>query len=190
MYVFIFGIYFHTVNFLYSYSCAILKSIYRLLCQEINQDDSFHLEYRGPVVMKGKPTPMDCWFLTRNTTSSGIVTVNSEPTPPTPSALNPPQAIPSVGQQPATSAAASAQSTQLSNSASVRAATSSSSSSVCHNTTAPIPAVRTNIPLSRTSSNTSSTSESSQSQAHKNFSHGMAVEQQENAEHQETSAET
>jgi len=35
----------------------------------INQDDSFHLEYRGPVIMKGKPTPMDCWFLTRATSS-------------------------------------------------------------------------------------------------------------------------
>ncbi|XP_068156138.1 guanylate cyclase soluble subunit beta-1 [Drosophila tropicalis] len=46
---------------------------YRLLCQEINQDDSFHLEYRGPVIMKGKPTPMDCWFLTRasSTIASG-----------------------------------------------------------------------------------------------------------------------
>uniref|UniRef100_A0A1B0AJV5 Guanylate cyclase domain-containing protein n=1 Tax=Glossina pallidipes TaxID=7398 RepID=A0A1B0AJV5_GLOPL len=46
----------------------------KLLCQEINQDDSFHLEYRGPVVMKGKPTPMDCWFLTRNIMDSGSVT--------------------------------------------------------------------------------------------------------------------
>ncbi|KAL9894293.1 guanylate cyclase soluble subunit beta-1-like isoform 2-T5 [Glossina fuscipes fuscipes] len=46
---------------------------YKLLCQEINQDDSFHLEYRGPVVMKGKPTPMDCWFLTRNIMDSGSV---------------------------------------------------------------------------------------------------------------------
>ncbi|SPP80827.1 blast:Guanylate cyclase soluble subunit beta-1 [Drosophila guanche] len=43
----------------------------RLLCQTINQDDSFHLEYRGPVIMKGKPTPMDCWFLTRATSSLG-----------------------------------------------------------------------------------------------------------------------
>lgn len=45
----------------------VSEETYKLLCQEINQDDSFHLEYRGPVVMKGKPTPMKCWFLSRNT---------------------------------------------------------------------------------------------------------------------------
>lgn len=39
---------------------------YRLLCQDINKDDSFRLEYRGPVVMKGKPTPMNVWLLTRD----------------------------------------------------------------------------------------------------------------------------
>uniref|UniRef100_A0A6P4E751 Guanylate cyclase soluble subunit beta-1 n=1 Tax=Drosophila rhopaloa TaxID=1041015 RepID=A0A6P4E751_DRORH len=47
----------------------VSEETYRLLCLAINQDDSFHLEYRGPVIMKGKPTPMDCWFLTRATTS-------------------------------------------------------------------------------------------------------------------------
>ncbi|XP_017039343.1 guanylate cyclase soluble subunit beta-1 isoform X1 [Drosophila ficusphila] len=47
----------------------VSEETYRLLCLAINQDDSFHLEYRGPVVMKGKPTPMDCWFLTRATSS-------------------------------------------------------------------------------------------------------------------------
>ncbi|XP_030369642.1 guanylate cyclase soluble subunit beta-1 [Scaptodrosophila lebanonensis] len=45
----------------------VSEETYSLLCQEINQDDSFHLEYRGPVIMKGKPTPMNCWFLTRAT---------------------------------------------------------------------------------------------------------------------------
>lgn len=60
-----------------------------LLCQEINQDDSFHLEYRGPVIMKGKPTPMDCWFLTRATSvanASGNGSLDSpllQPTTPT-----------------------------------------------------------------------------------------------------------
>ncbi|BFF92349.1 guanylate cyclase soluble subunit beta-1 [Drosophila madeirensis] len=49
----------------------VSEHTYRLLCQTINQDDSFHLEYRGPVIMKGKPTPMDCWFLTRATSSLG-----------------------------------------------------------------------------------------------------------------------
>nr|AAA87941.1 soluble guanylyl cyclase beta subunit [Drosophila melanogaster] len=47
----------------------VSEETYRLLCMAINQDDSFHLEYRGPVIMKGKPTPMDCWFLTRATSS-------------------------------------------------------------------------------------------------------------------------
>ncbi|XP_062125796.1 guanylate cyclase soluble subunit beta-1 isoform X1 [Drosophila sulfurigaster albostrigata] len=67
----------------------ISEETYRLLCQEINQDDSFHLEYRGPVIMKGKPTPMDCWFLTRATsvaTASGNGSLDSpllQPTTPT-----------------------------------------------------------------------------------------------------------
>ncbi|KFB39374.1 AGAP000212-PA-like protein [Anopheles sinensis] len=38
-----------------------------LLCDPVNHDPSFNLEYRGPVVMKGKPEPMECWFLTRKT---------------------------------------------------------------------------------------------------------------------------
>ncbi|XP_034484416.1 guanylate cyclase soluble subunit beta-1 [Drosophila innubila] len=67
----------------------ISEETYRLLCQEINQDDSFHLEYRGPVIMKGKPTPMDCWFLTRATSvanASGNGSLDSpllQPTTPT-----------------------------------------------------------------------------------------------------------
>lgn len=43
--------------------------IYRLLCEEKNYDPSFHFEYRGPVIMKGKATPMDVWFLSRATQS-------------------------------------------------------------------------------------------------------------------------
>ncbi|EDW59032.2 guanylate cyclase soluble subunit beta-1 [Drosophila virilis] len=69
----------------------ISEETYRLLCQEINEDDSFNLEYRGPVIMKGKPTPMDCWFLTRatsalNASSSGNGSLDSpqlQPTTPT-----------------------------------------------------------------------------------------------------------
>nr|XP_017034153.1 guanylate cyclase soluble subunit beta-1 [Drosophila kikkawai] len=51
----------------------VSEETYRLLCLAINQDDSFNLEYRGPVIMKGKPTPMDCWFLTRATSSAAAV---------------------------------------------------------------------------------------------------------------------
>ncbi|XP_049288788.1 guanylate cyclase soluble subunit beta-1 isoform X2 [Anopheles funestus] len=43
----------------------ISETTYKLLCDPVNHDPSFNLEYRGPVVMKGKPEPMDCWFLTR-----------------------------------------------------------------------------------------------------------------------------
>ncbi|XP_055535984.1 guanylate cyclase soluble subunit beta-1 isoform X2 [Wyeomyia smithii] len=48
----------------------ISETTYKLLCEPVNHDPSFHLEYRGPVVMKGKPEPMKCWFLTRKTSSS------------------------------------------------------------------------------------------------------------------------
>ncbi|XP_067617258.1 guanylate cyclase soluble subunit beta-1 isoform X2 [Eurosta solidaginis] len=62
----------------------VSEETYRLLCKEINHDDSFNLEYRGPVVMKGKPTPMDCWFLTRNTNAAATrVSVTDSPLPPT-----------------------------------------------------------------------------------------------------------
>uniref|UniRef100_A0A182W5C3 Guanylate cyclase soluble subunit beta-1 n=11 Tax=Cellia TaxID=44534 RepID=A0A182W5C3_9DIPT len=46
----------------------ISETTYKLLCDPVNHDPSFNLEYRGPVVMKGKPEPMDCWFLTRKGT--------------------------------------------------------------------------------------------------------------------------
>uniref|UniRef100_A0A182NVG2 Guanylate cyclase soluble subunit beta-1 n=1 Tax=Anopheles dirus TaxID=7168 RepID=A0A182NVG2_9DIPT len=48
----------------------ISETTYKLLCDPVNQDPSFNLVYRGPVVMKGKPEPMDCWFLTRRQVSS------------------------------------------------------------------------------------------------------------------------
>ncbi|XP_062537578.1 guanylate cyclase soluble subunit beta-1 isoform X4 [Armigeres subalbatus] len=56
----------------------ISETTYKLLCEPVNQDPSFNLEYRGPVVMKGKPEPMDCWFLTRKTANSS----NGQPPPP------------------------------------------------------------------------------------------------------------
>lgn len=42
----------------------------RWLTNEVNYDKSFELEYRGAVPMKGKPEPMQCWYLTRGTGSN------------------------------------------------------------------------------------------------------------------------
>lgn len=42
----------------------------RLLCDEVNFDPSLNLEYRGPIMMKGKPEPMNCWLLTRKTSTT------------------------------------------------------------------------------------------------------------------------
>nr|XP_029707897.1 guanylate cyclase soluble subunit beta-1-like isoform X2 [Aedes albopictus] len=55
----------------------ISETTYKLLCEPVNQDPCFNLEYRGPVVMKGKPEPMECWFLTRKTPNSS----NGQPPP-------------------------------------------------------------------------------------------------------------
>ncbi|XP_038107544.1 guanylate cyclase soluble subunit beta-1 isoform X3 [Culex quinquefasciatus] len=54
----------------------ISETTYKLLCEPVNQDPSFQLDYRGSVTMKGKPEPMECWFLTRKTPSS-----NGQPPP-------------------------------------------------------------------------------------------------------------
>lgn len=48
--------------------------VYSLLSQELNYDQSFHLEFRGNVPMKGKPEPMKCWFLSRAVGGSMSVT--------------------------------------------------------------------------------------------------------------------
>ncbi len=53
----------------------------RILVNELNIDPSFNLEYRGPVVMKGKPEPMKCWFLTRNKGVAAPVTPSCEDFP-------------------------------------------------------------------------------------------------------------
>ncbi|GAA6088280.1 guanylate cyclase soluble subunit beta-1, partial [Tachysurus ichikawai] len=40
---------------------------YRCLQSVENADAQFHLEFRGPVTMKGKKEPMKVWFLSRKT---------------------------------------------------------------------------------------------------------------------------
>lgn len=40
----------------------------RCLQSSENADPQFHLEYRGPVTMKGKKEPMKVWFLSRKPT--------------------------------------------------------------------------------------------------------------------------
>ncbi|XP_044154814.1 guanylate cyclase soluble subunit beta-1 [Bufo gargarizans] len=40
---------------------------YRCLMSPENADPQFHLQYRGPVSMKGKTDPMQVWFLSRKT---------------------------------------------------------------------------------------------------------------------------
>lgn len=42
----------------------------RCLQSAENADPQFHLEYRGPITMKGKKEPMKVWFLSRNPTDS------------------------------------------------------------------------------------------------------------------------
>lgn len=43
----------------------VSETTYHLLQQEENFDESFGLTFRGEVQMKGKPEPMNVWFLTR-----------------------------------------------------------------------------------------------------------------------------
>ncbi|XP_033920695.1 guanylate cyclase soluble subunit beta-1 isoform X2 [Melopsittacus undulatus] len=43
---------------------------YRCLMAPENSDPQFHLEYRGPVSMKGKKEPMQVWFLSRKSTET------------------------------------------------------------------------------------------------------------------------
>lgn len=52
----------------------------RLLCEEVNQDESFHLEDRGPVQMKGRAEPMRCWFLSRKSNPSSPPAIKTTPT--------------------------------------------------------------------------------------------------------------
>lgn len=56
------------LNYINRFRNSVLFRFTRLLCDPVNHDPSFNLEYRGPVVMKGKPEPMECWFLTRKAT--------------------------------------------------------------------------------------------------------------------------
>ena len=47
----------HSNVYIY-FCCSYLKD-------DDNQDDGFAFEYRGPVAMKGKKEPMECWLLSR-----------------------------------------------------------------------------------------------------------------------------
>lgn len=45
----------------------VSEDAYKLLNQPDNCDPQFQLDYRGPVNMKGRETPMEVWFLSRGT---------------------------------------------------------------------------------------------------------------------------
>lgn len=45
---------------------------FRCLMAPENSDPQFHLEYRGPVSMKGKKEPMQVWFLSRKSTETEV----------------------------------------------------------------------------------------------------------------------
>uniref|UniRef100_A0A8C4TM75 Guanylate cyclase 1 soluble subunit beta 1 n=1 Tax=Erpetoichthys calabaricus TaxID=27687 RepID=A0A8C4TM75_ERPCA len=45
---------------------------YRCLLSAENADPQFHLDYRGPVAMKGRKEPMKVWFLTRKSSEEEI----------------------------------------------------------------------------------------------------------------------
>ncbi|XP_052130903.1 guanylate cyclase soluble subunit beta-1 [Frankliniella occidentalis] len=44
----------------------VSEDAYKLLSQQDNCDPQFQLDYRGPVAMKGRATPMEVWFLSRS----------------------------------------------------------------------------------------------------------------------------
>lgn len=47
----------------------------RCLQSAENADPQFHLDYRGPITMKGKKEPMKVWFLSRKPTDTEPTTV-------------------------------------------------------------------------------------------------------------------
>ena len=51
--------------FLFSLVFRLFLVIFRLLQDDTNYDQQFGFEYRGPVVMKGKPEPMKVYYLNR-----------------------------------------------------------------------------------------------------------------------------
>ena len=51
------------IKTVFIYSSTLL----RCLMEPQNHDPTFHFEYRGPIVMKGKKEPMQCWYLTEAT---------------------------------------------------------------------------------------------------------------------------
>ncbi|XP_055681218.1 guanylate cyclase soluble subunit beta-1 [Lutzomyia longipalpis] len=58
----------------------VSEETYKLLNEGVNYDDSFQLDFRGAVVMKGKPEPMNVWFLTRATPRDASDNADLEPT--------------------------------------------------------------------------------------------------------------
>ncbi|CAO1395465.1 unnamed protein product [Diamesa serratosioi] len=58
----------------------VSEETYKQLTEEVNFDPAIHLEFRGAVTMKGRPEPMNCWILTRNTSST--LSTQSTPTLP------------------------------------------------------------------------------------------------------------
>uniref|UniRef100_A0A6B2EBN4 Guanylate cyclase soluble subunit beta-1 n=1 Tax=Phlebotomus kandelakii TaxID=1109342 RepID=A0A6B2EBN4_9DIPT len=60
-------------------SINVSEETYKLLSEGVNYDDSFQLDFRGPIVMKGKPEPMNVWFLTRATPRDACDSVELDP---------------------------------------------------------------------------------------------------------------
>ncbi|XP_037921995.1 guanylate cyclase soluble subunit beta-1 isoform X2 [Hermetia illucens] len=57
----------------------VSEDTYKFLCRDFTEEDSpFNFEYRGPVVMKGKPEPMNVWFLTRKQTNKEPVEITTD----------------------------------------------------------------------------------------------------------------
>lgn len=55
----------------------MLKLCSRCLQSAENADPHFHLDYRGPISMKGKKDPMKVWFLSRKITETEFNTANA-----------------------------------------------------------------------------------------------------------------
>lgn len=57
----------HIIIYTNKVNVVIVLFCLRCLQSVENADPQFHLEYRGPVTMKGKKEPMKVWFLSRKT---------------------------------------------------------------------------------------------------------------------------
>ncbi|XP_072040201.1 guanylate cyclase soluble subunit beta-1-like [Amphiura filiformis] len=54
----------------------VSQDAHRCLMQAENEDESFHFEHRGPVTMKGKKEPMQCWFLSDKMVQGATANIN------------------------------------------------------------------------------------------------------------------